>query len=127
MPQQHLTAEDWITRDDMAVLIRKSDYTIRRDERAHGLRTRVVAGRVLVNVGDFLRIERLRLEDLTAGATPAESAEVLRARQTITACSPRLVLVAGRGCCEARGRGRAGLAPHGRLTTSPPGARKSAG
>jgi len=97
MPQQHLTAEDWITRDDMAVLIRRTEYTIRRDERAHELKTRLdETGRVLVNVGDFLRIGRLRLEDLTAGATPAQSAEVLRARETITALRVQVGELTGR-------------------------------
>ena len=97
MPQQHLTAEDWISRDDMAVLIHRSEDTVRRDERAPELQTRVgETGRVQVNVGDFLRIGRLRLEDLTAGATPAEPAEVLRARETITALRVQVGELTGR-------------------------------
>ena len=92
-----LQSEDWITRADMAVLIRKSEDTVRRACEKHDLETREdEAGRVLVNVGDFVRIGRLRPEDLTVGATPAESAEVLRARETVTAVKAQVGELIGR-------------------------------
>ena len=92
-----LTSGDWVTRDDMAALTRKSADTITRDLRKHDFASREdEAGRVLVNVGDFLEIGRLRPEDLTAGTTPAESAEVLRARQSITELKERAAELTGR-------------------------------
>ena len=76
------TAADWIPRDDLAVLAHCSTDTIRRDERKHELETRTdESGRVLVNVGKFLEIGRLRESYLTAGSTPAESAAMARSRQ----------------------------------------------
>jgi hypothetical protein len=92
-----LTPADWISRDDMATLIRKSTDTVVRDCAKHQLPTQADAdGRVLVNVGDFLQINRLRPEDLTLGATPAESAEVLRARETITTLKTQVAELRGR-------------------------------
>ena len=86
MPTTTVSAEDWITRADMAALMRKSEDTVRSAEKKHQLQTREDdAGRVRVNVGDFVRIGLLHPGDLTAGATPAGSAEVLRARETVTA------------------------------------------
>jgi hypothetical protein len=62
MPQQHLTAEDWITRDDMAFLTRKDGTTIRRDEREHQLKTRVdKTGRALVNVAGTQGVAHKRI------------------------------------------------------------------
>ena len=106
MSHTTVSAEDWITREDMAALMRSSTDTVRRDEakirrlyeedgRPYETRTDE-AGRVLVNVGDFVRIGRLRPEDLTLGATPAESAEVLRARDTITALKAQVAELSGR-------------------------------
>lgn len=75
------TAADWVPRDDLAVLANRSTDTVTRDVKKHQLQTREdEAGRVLVNVGDFLRIGRLRDSDLTAGTTPAESAAIIRSR-----------------------------------------------
>ena len=92
-----LTSADWVTRDDMAALTRKSADTVTRDIKKHQLSAPAdEAGRVLVNVGDFLEIGRLRPEDLTAGTTPAESAEVLRARETITELKERAAELTGR-------------------------------
>jgi uncharacterized coiled-coil protein SlyX len=97
MPHNTLTSDDWVTRDDMAVLSRKSTATLRRDVQDHSLETRVDgAGRVLVSVGEFLRIGRLRQEDLTAGASPVESVEVLRARETITVLRVQVGELTGR-------------------------------
>jgi hypothetical protein len=91
------TAADWVPRDDMAVLADCSVDTIRRDEKKHGLETRTDdAGRVLVNVGDFLRIGRLRDADLTAGATPAESAAVVRSRQAEAALREQVARLEGK-------------------------------
>lgn len=102
----HLSHDAWIPRDDMAVLGRCSSDTVRRDEgrirklydeAGEPYETRTDAtGRVLVNVGDFVRVGRLRPEDLTTGATPAESAEVLRARETITALKAQVGELSGR-------------------------------
>lgn len=90
MSHTTLTGEDWIPRDDMAVLVHKSVDTVTREIKKHDLATRTdEAGRVLVNVGDFLRLGRIRPEDLTAGAIPAESAEVLRVRESLTALRSR--------------------------------------
>ena len=97
MSQHSLHAEDRITRDDIALLARTSPDTIRRDIKKHGLETDTdAAGRVLVRVADFLAIGRIRPEDLTAGATPGESAEVLRARETITALRMQVAELSGR-------------------------------
>jgi hypothetical protein len=91
------SAEDWVTREDMAALMRVHPDTVRRACHKNELDTREdEAGRVLVNIGDFLRIGRLRPEDLTAGATPAESAEVLRARATVTALTAQVAELTGR-------------------------------
>lgn len=91
------TAEDWIPRDDMAQLIRSSVDTVKREAKKHDLTTRTDgAGRVLVNVEDFLRIGRLRPEDLTVGGTPAESAAMLRMRETVTALSAQVAELTGR-------------------------------
>ena len=106
MSHTTVQAEDWITREDMDALMRSSTDTVRRDEtkirklydddgRHYETRTDD-AGRVLVNVGDFVRIGRLRPEDLTLGATPAESAEVLRAREVITALKAQVGELTGR-------------------------------
>lgn len=96
MPASYTTM-DWITREDMAVLIRKSPDTVRRQAKKHDLAERTdEAGRVLVSVGDFLRLGHLRPEDLAVGATPAESAEVLRARETLTALRVQVGELTGR-------------------------------
>lgn len=90
-------AADWVTREDMAALMRASTDTVRRDCRMHDLETREdETGRILVNVGDFLRIGRLRPEDLTVGGSPAESAEVLRARETVTVLKAQVAELTGR-------------------------------
>lgn len=56
---------DWIPRDDLAVLARCSVDTVKRDIKKHELNVREdEAGRILVNVEDFIRLGRLRSEDL---------------------------------------------------------------
>ena len=92
-----IQAEDWIPRADMAALMNRSEDTVRRAEKKHQLQTREdEAGRVLVAVADFLRLGLIRPQDLTAGATPAESAEVLRAREAITALKTQIAELSGR-------------------------------
>ena len=91
------TAADWVPRDDLAVLANRSTDTVTRDVRKHQLQTREdEAGRVLVNVGDFLRIGRLRDSDLTAGTTPAESAAIIRSRQAETDLREQLARLEGK-------------------------------
>ena len=97
MTLDHLSAQDWIPRDDMATLIRKSVDTVKRLIKKHGLATRTDgAGRVLVNVGDLMTLGLVRTEDLTAGATPAESVEVLRARENILLLKTQAAELTGR-------------------------------
>ena len=99
-----IQSEDWITRADMAALMRSSEDTVRRAEKKHQLQTREDdAGRVLVNVGDFVGVGLLSPEDLTVGATPAESAEVLRARETVTALKAQVAELTGRLGAERPG------------------------
>lgn len=91
------TAQDWIPRDDMATLARCSVDTITRAAKKHQLETRVDdTGRVLVNVGDYLALGKLRTGDLAVGATPAESAEVLRARASLEALKIQVAELTGR-------------------------------
>lgn len=91
------TPADWVTRDDMALLTRTSVDTVRRDIKKHDLETREDdAGRVLVNVGAFIRIGRLRDQDLTQGSTPAESAAVLRSRESVSQMRAELAHAQGR-------------------------------
>lgn len=88
---------DWVPRDDMALLTRTSVDTVRRDVKKHGLKTRDdAAGRVLVNVGDFITIGRLRDQDLTVGASPAESAAVIRSRELVAELRAQLARAQGR-------------------------------
>lgn len=90
-------SQDWIPRADMAALIRKSEDTVRRLVTKHDLTTRTDdKGRVLVRVDDFVTLGHLRAEDLTAGLTPAESAEVLRARESVTALRVHVAELTGR-------------------------------
>jgi uncharacterized coiled-coil protein SlyX len=97
MPTTTVQGEAWITRADMAALMRKSEDTVRRAEKKHQLETREDdAGRVRVNVGDLVRIGLLHPGDLTAGATPADPAEVLRARETVTALKTQVAELTGR-------------------------------
>lgn len=92
-----LSAEDWIPRDDMATLARKSVDTIKRACKKHDLETGTdESGRVLVFVGDFIDLGLIREQDLTAGATPAESVEVLRARETILKLRTQAAELTGR-------------------------------
>lgn len=105
---------DWVPRDDLAVLARTSVDTVKRDTKKHDLPTRIdAAGRVLVNVADFVRIGRLRPEDLSTGATAAESAEVVRARETITA----LRLQVAELTSQVRHQGTASAALYEQLAT----------
>lgn len=81
-------------RDDLA---NRSTDTVTRDVKRHQLQTREdEAGRVLVNVGDFLRIGRLRDSDLTAGTTPAESAAIICTRQAETDLREQLARLEGK-------------------------------
>jgi phage shock protein A len=92
-----IQAEDWITRADMAALMKRSEDTVRRAEKKHELKTREdEARRALVAVADFLRLGLIRPQDLTVGATPAESAEVLRARETVAALKAQVAEMTGR-------------------------------
>ena len=52
--------------------------------------------RVLVIAGDVLQIGRLPPDDLTCGATPARSAEVLPFRDTLTALTTQAAEPRGR-------------------------------
>jgi hypothetical protein len=103
------TEQDWIPRDDMATLCRCSVDTVTRTVKKHQFDTRTDdAGRLLVNVGDFVRIGRLRAEDLTLGATPAESAEVRRARASIEALKIQVAELTGRLSLVGLARPRTG-------------------
>ena len=97
MPDTTRSTELWLPRADAATLARKSQDTIRRIVERHQLETRTdAAGRVLVNTADLVTLGHLRQEDLTAGASPVESVEVLRARETITALRVQVGELTGR-------------------------------
>ncbi|QGN58095.1 hypothetical protein [Nostocoides sp. HKS02] len=97
MSPQLPAGQDWVLRADMAALIRKSEDTVRRLVTKHELATRTDdKGRVLVRVDDFVTLGHLRHEDLTAGLTPAESAQVLRARESVTALRVQIAELTGR-------------------------------
>ncbi|QWC84460.1 hypothetical protein KLP28_12920 [Nocardioidaceae bacterium] len=88
---------EWITREDLATLARRSVDTIRRDVERHSLDTRTdEKGRVLVNANDFLALGRLAPEDLRRGATPAESVAMTRARDEVGSLTAELARLEGR-------------------------------
>jgi hypothetical protein len=76
--------DEWITRADAAALANCSQDSIRRDEHRHELPTkRNAAGAVTLRVSDLVSIGRIPPGALVVPAA-AESAEVVRARSTIT-------------------------------------------
>lgn len=91
------TWEEWISREDVATLARRSVDTIRRDVERHCLTTRTDdKGRVLVDANDFVRLGRIAATDMRRGATPAESVAVTRARDEVTSLKADLARVEGR-------------------------------
>ena len=68
----------WVTRKDAAVLGRCSQDSSERTVKKHELPTRTTdANATLLNVDDLVRVGRVRAEDLDAGGTGAECAELL--------------------------------------------------
>lgn len=75
---------NWVTRAVMMRLTGKSEKTIKRDEKDHGLETRTGAnGSVLVNIEDYVRIGRLQPTDIPNGLTGSQAAEVLRLQEQV--------------------------------------------
>jgi hypothetical protein len=101
-------AEEWISRADAAELARRSEDAIKRDQKDHGLEARSGPnGKTMLRLADLVRIGRIRPQDLPAGASPAETAELRRTQDQLVAVQRELG--------EARGRLAGGC---GRLTSS---------
>ena len=76
----------WVTRKDAAVLGRCSQDSSERTVKKHELPTRTTdANATLLNVDDLVRVGRVRAEDLDAGGTGAECAELARTREQVSA------------------------------------------
>lgn len=91
------TDEQWLTRADLAQLMHCSPDTVRRLTRKHGLQERTdTGGRVQLNVADCVRTGMLTPEDLRTGATPLESAELVRSRDTVLSLRVELAGLTGR-------------------------------
>jgi len=80
------TPEDRISRKNAAALARKSEDTIRRAERKHRLSTQIDPDtkEVTYRVGDLVDLGLIRITDLAFAGSAQESAEVIKARRTIT-------------------------------------------
>lgn len=64
---------------------RCSEDSIQRTAKKHNLKTRTNrAGATLLSLGDLVRVGRIRAEDLTAGGTGAECAELARAKEQVS-------------------------------------------
>jgi hypothetical protein len=71
--------EQWISRADAAKLARRSEDTIKRAVADHNLETRPgLNGRVMLRVADLVRIGRISVEDVPAGASAAGSTAAAR-------------------------------------------------
>lgn len=75
---------DWISRDDAAVLAGCSADSIKRDVKNHALETRQgPANRVMVRLSDLVGIGRIKQHELPSSGTGAEAAELRRAQERI--------------------------------------------
>jgi uncharacterized small protein (DUF1192 family) len=74
----------WVTRKDAAAVARCSEDAIKDTQKKHNLPTRTgAAGATLLSLDDLVRVGRVRPEDLTAGGTGAECAELVRTREQV--------------------------------------------
>jgi hypothetical protein len=74
-----------VTRKDAAALARCSEDAIKDTQKKHKLPTRTgTAGATLLNLDDLVRVGRVRAEDLTAGGTGAECAELARTKEQVS-------------------------------------------
>jgi uncharacterized small protein (DUF1192 family) len=75
----------WVTRKDAALLARCSQDSIVRAQTKHKLQTRTNdAKATLLNTDDLVRVGLIRPEDLAAGGTGAECAELARTKELIS-------------------------------------------
>ena len=75
----------WVTRKDAAALARCSQDSIVRAQTKHKLQTRTNdAKATLLNTDDLVRVGLIRAEDLAAGATGAECAELARTKEQVS-------------------------------------------
>jgi len=75
----------WVTRKDAAALARCSQDSIVRTEKKHKLQTRTNdAKATLLNTDDLVRVGLIRVEDLAAGGTGAECAELARTKEMVS-------------------------------------------
>jgi uncharacterized small protein (DUF1192 family) len=78
--------KQWVTRKDAAALARCSEDAIKDTQKKHKLPTRTgTAGATLLSLDDLVRVGRVRPEDLTAGGTGAECAELARTKEQVSA------------------------------------------
>ena len=74
----------WVTRKDAAALARCSEDAIKDTQKKHELPTRTNAAKAtLLNLDDLVRGGRVRAEDLAAGGTGTECAELVRSREQV--------------------------------------------
>jgi len=75
----------WVTRKDAAALARCSEDAIKDTQKKHKLPTRTgTAGATLLSLNDLVRVGRVRAEDLAAGGTGAECAELARTKEQVS-------------------------------------------
>jgi hypothetical protein len=75
----------WVTRKVAAALGRCSQDSIERTVKKHKLQTRTNdAKATLLNLDDMVRVGRVRAEDLAAGGTGAECAELVRTKEEVS-------------------------------------------
>jgi hypothetical protein len=78
-------ARKWVTRKDAAALARCSQDSIVRTEKKHKLQTRTNdAKATLLNTDDLVRVGLIRVEDLAAGGTGAECADLARTKEQVS-------------------------------------------
>jgi hypothetical protein len=77
--------DQWVTRKDAATLARCSQDSIVRAQTKHKLQTRTNdAKATLLNTDDLVRVGLIRAEDLAAGGTGAECAELARTQEMVS-------------------------------------------
>ncbi|MGN6688201.1 MAG: hypothetical protein ACTHK1_11755 [Actinomycetales bacterium] len=88
---------EWLSRREMALLIHRSEDTVKRDVKEHGLATRLGgSGEVQVRVADFVALGRLRPGDVPAGLTPGQAAELHRCQAENARLAAQVAELTGR-------------------------------
>ena len=87
----------WVTRKDAADLARCSQDAIRATQKKHQLPTRTnAAGATQLRTEDLIRVGRIRAEDLTGAGSGAECAELVRAKEQVSALRTEVGHLGGR-------------------------------